>query len=112
MMLFDKMTIMTYPVKQYETDINIFWPKKAAILYDIIASPFVNFVIFPIHLFINSGDVNYCLFTIHVELLIVCEERHENRAVGPIFDTIAIFTVGFPGGSVVRTRLPMQVTWV
>ena len=93
---FEKMTIMTYPVKQYETDINIFWPKKAAILYDIIASPFVNFVIFPIHLFINSGDVNYCLFTIHVELLIVCEERHENRAVGPIFDTVANIHCGLP----------------
>ena len=30
------------------------------------------------------------------ELLIVCEERHENRAVGPIFDTVAKYSLWLP----------------
>ena len=71
MKLFEKMTIMTYYVKQCETDINIFWPTKAAVLYDIIASPFVDSVIFPIHLLIHSGVASFITVAIHVELLIV-----------------------------------------
>ena len=48
--------------------------------------PICKFLLFSPFIFSSTQD----------ELLIVYEERHENRAVGPIFDTVAKYSLWLP----------------